>query len=136
MKQISNYISEAVRKTGNRQQSEFPNQLDIEAIVEFLEYNGFQEYDESKYTLRRYSEDHQIDVFSYKDKNDWISIKFCKAGDDYEFRMKWEENRCVQTTHPESFYAWVEKYPYSASKQVVYDTYGEFRDAVEKHYGW
>lgn len=136
MKQISNYISEAVRKTGNRQQSEFPKQLDIEAIVEFLEYNGFEKCDGSKYTLRRYSEDHQIDVFSYKDKNGKISIKFCKAGDDCEFRMNWEENRHVQTTYADSFYAWIEKYPQNPSKQVVYGTYSEFRDAVIAYYGW
>lgn len=141
MKSISNYLSEAVsRGKGNaaKYSSKFPKKLDANTIVEFLESNGFMFYDDSRsgYSFRRYAEDHHVPVFFYKNTSGSIRIKIYRPGDDHVFRIHYSVLTGKPVTSPGSFTCWVEKYPYGAAREIVYDTYKEFRESVIAHYNW
>jgi hypothetical protein len=133
MEHLSKHIAESVRKAGNRHQSEFPKDPDIEATVGFLEYNGFEKYD-GPLTVTRYSNYHGKDSYEIGFHGKMLSIY--KQKDNVVFCI-WLGGKTDKDRYYANFGDFASN-PGGPSNinQVFYKTYDEFRDAVMDHYGW
>ena len=131
MKELKTHLLEAISHGRHNLHSEFPKHPDIEAIANFLEYNGFEKYD-GPLTLARYSNYYKKDAYEIGFRGKLL--KMYKKKDNVVFCI-WLEER----TDKDKYYGNFGNLAFSGPSninQVFYKTYDEFRDAVMDHYGW